>query len=143
MAVAPVLAALAACGDPNVASGTDPTTPATTTPDTTPGTITTSTAPVIAHPVRPDDVVLKLSYEGGFVAAGYAFVNTPALLVSGEIGAGRAGCHQPCGLGVNPPVPLAHDDAPYRTGVGSHASVAAGGHLEATRQGAWQGTRLD
>ena len=97
MAVAPVLAALAACGDPNVTSGTDPTTPATTTPatttpatttpDTTPGTITTSTAPVIAHPVGPDDVVLKLSYEGGFVAAGYAFVNTPALLVSGD---GRA-----------------------------------------------------
>ncbi len=78
IAATPVLVALAAaCGDPDqVPVGTDPPTPATT-----PGT-TTGTA--IAHPDGPDDVVLKVSYEGGFVPAGYAFVNTPTLLVSGD-----------------------------------------------------------
>jgi hypothetical protein len=78
VAVAPVLAALASCGDPNVASGTDP------APDTTPGTTTPGTVPAIEHPTGPADVVLKLAYEGGFVPAGYLFVNTPALLVSGD-----------------------------------------------------------
>lgn len=88
--VAPVLAALAACGDPNVVSGTDPTTPGTapgSVPDTTPDT-TTGTAPptssAIAHPTGADEVVLRLSYEGGFVPAGYLFVNTPTVLVSGD-----------------------------------------------------------
>lgn len=75
VAIAPVLAALAACGDPDLASGTDP------APDTTPGSPPTTT---IAHPTGADEVVLKLSYEGGFVPAGYAFVNTPTLLVSGD-----------------------------------------------------------
>ena len=93
MAIAPVLAALAACGDPNVASGTDPgsvppgSVPPGTTPDTTPDTTTGTappTAPAIPHPIGADDVVLKLSYEGGFVPVGYAFVNTPSLLVSGD-----------------------------------------------------------
>ncbi len=90
VAIAPVLAALAACGDPNVASGTDPTT-AGTVPGSVPGTTphtTTGTAPptaaAIAHPTGADEVVLRLSYEGGLVAAGYAFVNTPSLLVSGD-----------------------------------------------------------
>jgi hypothetical protein len=57
----PVLAVLAvACGDPDqVPSGS-------------------------AHPSGAGDVVLKVSYEGGFVPAGYAFVNTPTLLVSGD-----------------------------------------------------------
>jgi hypothetical protein len=81
----PVLAALAACGDPDqVSVGTDPTAPETgpgSVPGTTPGT---SPAAGIAHPTAADDVVLKLSYEGGFVPAGYAFVNTPSLLVSGD-----------------------------------------------------------
>ncbi len=76
--VAPVVAALSACGDPDhVPAGTDP-----TTPGTTPGTIPVGTG--IAHPTTAEDVVLKLSYEGGFVPAGYAFVNTPTLLVSGD-----------------------------------------------------------
>jgi hypothetical protein len=78
---APVLAALAACGDPDqVSVATDPTTPGTV-PATTPGT---SPAAGIAHPTAADDVVLKLSYEGGFVPVGVAFVNTPSLLVSGD-----------------------------------------------------------
>lgn len=65
--VAPVLAALAACGDPDQV-------PADTTPGTT----------GIAHPTGADDVILKVSYEGGFLPAGLAFVNTPTLLVSGD-----------------------------------------------------------
>ena len=48
---------------------------------TTPGTTPTSG---IAHPTGADDVVLKISYEGGFVPVGYAFLNTPTLLVSGD-----------------------------------------------------------
>lgn len=67
---APALAALAtACGDPQrVPAGTDPTTPAA----------------VIDHPTGAADIVVRLSYEGGLVPVGYAFVNTPALLVSGD-----------------------------------------------------------
>jgi hypothetical protein len=71
MAATPVLVALAACGDPDGdATVTEP------TPDPTVAGIT--------HPTGTDDVVLKLSYEGGFVPVGYAFVNTPTLLVSGD-----------------------------------------------------------
>jgi hypothetical protein len=55
---------------------TDPTTPGTS-PGTTPVT-------GIAHPAGAVDIVLKVSYEGGFVPAGFAFVNTPSLLVSGD-----------------------------------------------------------
>lgn len=32
----------------------------------------------------PNDVVLSIRYEGGFVPMGFAFVNTPTLLVSGD-----------------------------------------------------------
>ncbi len=35
----------------------------------------------------PPDVILKITYEGGFVPAGFAFVNLPSLLISGD---GRA-----------------------------------------------------
>ncbi len=79
--VSPVLAALASCGDPNqVSVATEPTTPLTV-PDTVP-----PTTPVtgIAHPTGADEIVLRLAYEGGFVPAGYAFVSTPTLLVSGD-----------------------------------------------------------
>jgi hypothetical protein len=77
----PVLAALAACGDPDqVSVATDPTTPGTA-PGTTPGTTPTAG---MTHPNGAEDIVLKLSYEGGFVPAGVAFVNTPSLLVSGD-----------------------------------------------------------
>ena len=82
VAVAPILAALAACGDPDQASvATEPGTVPATVPDTAPPT----TAPTgVAHPTGPDDVVLKLSYEGGFVPFGFAFVNTPTAIVSGD-----------------------------------------------------------
>jgi hypothetical protein len=80
VAVAPMLAAIAACGDPNSApadTGTPNSVPAVTTPDTTPAT-------GIEHPTGADDVILKLSYEGGLVPASFFFVNTPSLLVSGD-----------------------------------------------------------
>ncbi len=80
VAVAPILAAIAACGDPNSApadTATAGSAPAVTTPDTAP-------AAGIQHPTGADDVILKLSYEGGFVPASFFFVNTPSLLVSGD-----------------------------------------------------------
>ena len=70
----PLLAALAACGDPDQeAATTNP-----TTPGTTPANVG------ITHPTGAQDVVLKVTYEGGFVPAGFLFVDTPALLVSGD-----------------------------------------------------------
>lgn len=66
---APSLAVIAAaCGDDRVD-------PATSTP---------TTVPAIPHPTGADEVVLRLGYEGGFVPAGYAFVNIPTMLVSGD-----------------------------------------------------------
>ncbi len=80
--VAPVVAALAACGDPDqVPAATTPGTVPDATPETVPGSMPTTR---ISHSTTAQDVVLKLSYEGGFVPAGYAFVNTPTLLVSGD-----------------------------------------------------------
>jgi hypothetical protein len=89
VAVAPLLAAIAACGDPDSAPvETNPTVPdsgpgsaSTTVPVTTPDT---TPAAGIAHPTGADDVILKLSYEGGLVPASFFFVNTPSLLVSGD-----------------------------------------------------------
>lgn len=83
----PIVGALAACGDPDQPAAADPTTP-DATDGPTPTSPSTTAAPVdITHPTGADDVVLKLSNEGGFVPVGYAFVNTPTLLVSGD---GRA-----------------------------------------------------
>lgn len=89
VAVAPILAAIAACGDPNRAPvEADPTLPGFgpgsgpgSAPVTNPGS---APAAGIQHSTGADDVILKLSYEGGFVPAGFFFVNTPALLVSGD-----------------------------------------------------------
>ncbi|MGZ4702890.1 MAG: hypothetical protein ACXV5U_04095 [Ilumatobacteraceae bacterium] len=73
MTVAPVVAALAACGDSRTVSvATEP----STTPATTPANI--------AHPTGPNDVVLQIKYQGGLVPLGYDFASTPALLVSGD-----------------------------------------------------------
>jgi len=82
MMATPLLAALASCGDPDQAPAeADPTTPGTTppTPPTTGGGTTT-----ITHPTGAEDIILEVSYEGGFVPAGFFFVNTPTLLVSGD-----------------------------------------------------------
>jgi hypothetical protein len=75
---APGLAGLAAaCGDPDqVPVG-----------NTTPGTTGATTLPLgnITRPTGADEVVLRLGYEGGFVPEGYAFVNTPTLVISGDV----------------------------------------------------------
>lgn len=80
---------LAACGDdaggsrPDI-DGTDPTTiPPTTTPPTTAAPPTTAPT-AIAHATGADDVVLQLSYEGGFVPADFLFVRLPRVLVTGD-----------------------------------------------------------
>lgn len=76
--VLPIVAALTACGDPGAAPlATEPTV-AETIPASVPPPV------LIAHPVGPDDVVLKLSYEGGLVPAGYDFANVPDLIVTGD-----------------------------------------------------------
>jgi len=46
-----------------------------------------STASQLSYEPNPDEVVVRIGYEGGFVPAGTAFVNLPALLISGD---GRA-----------------------------------------------------
>ena len=64
LAGAPALAALlAACGDDD------------------------ETATPLSYEPSPDEVVLRIGYEGGFVPQGTAFVNLPSLLISGD---GRA-----------------------------------------------------
>jgi hypothetical protein len=75
--VVPIAAALAACGNDDTA--TNPTLPQGGT-DTFPPVASVG----IAHPTGAGDVVIKLSYEGGFAPAGSAFTNPPALLVSGD-----------------------------------------------------------
>jgi hypothetical protein len=85
-ALAPILAAIAACGDPTPAvHDSGPDSGPGSAPGSVPGT-TPDTAPAagIQHPTGADDVILKLSYEGGLVPVGFFFVNTPALLVSGD-----------------------------------------------------------
>jgi hypothetical protein len=77
----PLVGVLSACGDPDQpAAGADPTTPDATI-DPTP----TTEAPVaVAHPTGSDDVVLKVSHEGGLVPVGFAFLDTPTVLVAGD-----------------------------------------------------------
>jgi len=90
LALAIPLLALTACGDDSVedasatlppVESTAPTVPVTT-PDTAGGAAT-------SYDVAsgPDDVVISVTNEGGFVPAGYAFVNAPIALVTGD---GRA-----------------------------------------------------
>jgi len=76
LAVAPLVVALAACGDPSQGSVvTEPTSP----------TIVSSTVPAgIAHPTGADDLLLKISYDGGLIPPEYHFVDVPALVVSGD-----------------------------------------------------------
>lgn len=85
VAVASMLAAIAACGDPESAPGESDPTPPGSEPSSVPVT-TPDTAPAagIEHPTGADDVILKLSYEGGFGPASLFFVKTPSLLISGD-----------------------------------------------------------
>lgn len=72
---------LAACGGDDVDPAGEPidTTPGGTTPgDTTPGDTT------IPHPTGADEVVVRLGDDGGFVPMGYAFVNQPQVLITGD-----------------------------------------------------------
>ncbi|HEX4982270.1 MAG TPA: hypothetical protein VFV63_11250 [Ilumatobacteraceae bacterium] len=84
VAVASVLAlGLSACGDDTESSpATGPTTADTLPPvDTAPPD---TGGDGIEHPTGPDDVVLRIGYEGGFVPVDYAFLNLPILLVTGD-----------------------------------------------------------
>jgi hypothetical protein len=62
--------ALAACGRSDDAAGDEDTTP--------------SVPPGIVHPIGADDIVLRIGFEGGYVPAGYAFMNLPTVLVTGD-----------------------------------------------------------
>ena len=88
LVVTPALAVLAtACGSSDPAGSDAGTVPPGTgsTPVTEPGTAT------FDHTTDPDAAVIRLGYEGGFVAPGTAFVNLPNLLVSGDGRAFRPG----------------------------------------------------
>lgn len=78
---------LAACGDrtaqPVATDGT------TATPTTVPATVPSSTIP---HPIGADEVVLKITNEGGLVPPDYlSFYAVPELLVTGDGRAFRPG----------------------------------------------------
>ncbi len=80
---------LAACGDdspPGDAAATLPTVPSTLPPAPTDAP---SGGAATAYDVAtgPDDVVISVTNEGGFVPAGVAFANTPTALITGD---GRA-----------------------------------------------------
>lgn len=64
-----------------LASCTDGNSPADTTAPSKP---TTTTAPAIVHPMGPDDVVLQLAWEGGFVPEDYYFTRLPRLVITGD-----------------------------------------------------------
>ena len=88
----PALAALvAACGDNSVGSPGDTTngsTPLTFAPgNSAPGTSDGTTSGAMKYPTGADDVVVRIAYEGGFVAPATLFSRLPTLLISGD---GRA-----------------------------------------------------
>jgi hypothetical protein len=88
-ALAAPLLLLAACGDDTSSNGASTSLPTETIPEPPDTTLavpptTVPTTPEYEHPTGPDDVVVKISYEGGFVPIEYAFRNLPALLVSGD-----------------------------------------------------------
>lgn len=58
--------------------------PADTTPGTTIAPTTLPPVSGIEHPIGPDEVVLRLSWEGGFVAPETLFVRLPRVLVAGD-----------------------------------------------------------
>ena len=81
----PSLAALVtACGDDSSDGGSG--SPDTAAPDTSGGNTTpgTGAGTAIEHPTGATDVVIRIAYEGGFVPQGYAFTNTPTLVVAGD-----------------------------------------------------------
>lgn len=83
--VAPSLAVIvAACGDPAASSSaTVPGPPSTTPLPSTPPSTAGSTG-AIAFASGPDDVVVRISQEGGFAPVGALFGRVPDLLVTGD-----------------------------------------------------------
>jgi len=51
---------------------------------TNPTTVPSSAPAPIAHPAGADDLILKISYEGGLVPPDYQVTNVPDLVVSGD-----------------------------------------------------------
>ena len=79
LATAPLGLLAASCGSRTTVSTDGSTTVAPTT------AAPTTTVPAgIAHPTGADDVVLRLAWEGGFVAPGFLFMRLPRLLVAGD-----------------------------------------------------------
>ena len=88
-----LLAPLAACGD-DTGSSSPPADsvapPATTAPTTVPTTTPPTTVPPTTvpagyeHPDGADDVVVSITYEGGFVPVETIFTQLPTLLVTGD-----------------------------------------------------------
>ena len=85
--VTPLALALAACGD----DSTDSSDTAGTTGSTLPPVATTVDPPAstvwsggYTYPTGADDVVLEISYDGGFLPRELAFANLPTLLVTGD-----------------------------------------------------------
>ena len=76
VAVAPLALLASACGSRTSVS-TDGST-------TVPSTEAPTTAPGITHPTGGDDVVIRLTYDGGFVAPGTIFSRLPRLLITGD-----------------------------------------------------------
>ena len=78
----PTIVVLAACGGDDGPTGSPvDTTPGTGSGDTSaPGT---DPAVGIEHPVGADEVVIRLTYEGGFVRPGATFSSVPSALVTG------------------------------------------------------------
>lgn len=86
-------AALAACGDPDVAPGntaaadiTVPTSSPVVTASSVAGSPPGSSAgaATIEHPTGADDVVLRVGYANGFVPQSVAFQRLPNLLITGD-----------------------------------------------------------
>jgi hypothetical protein len=86
---------LSACGDDSPAPVADPPDGTSPTPDSTipDSTIPDSTIPdsttapggqPIEHPTGTDEVVVEISYEGGFMPAEAIFAQLPTLLVTGD-----------------------------------------------------------
>jgi len=86
LAVCVLAIPLAACGDDDSASSRPTAAPATVAPtgSTAP---TGATASGYVHSTGPDDVVVEIGFEGGFVPPEVLFTRVPNLLISGD---GRA-----------------------------------------------------
>ena len=89
LAAAAGVFALAACGEASPsADTTDATVAPTTVPPTTdpPTTVPPTPAPPTGydHPTGADDVVIEVTFEGGFVPVDLAFTQPPTVLITGD-----------------------------------------------------------